>query len=192
MEVLSQIVRSLLVIIMIASFLEIILPDSALRPYIRFAIGMFIVLAILNPVATMLFKNRELETAAWELSWAYNSPDEIQREGRELNKELARWSQESVESKVGKQVEALAGLIDGVKIESARVEMDADTQKIKAIELSVHPEIQGSEEGDSVQAFSGEKQHLEAGHKAGEKLVSLLSNLYGVEARQIKINWEGN
>ena len=48
MAILSEIVRNILVIVLIASFLELMLPEGTLRPLVRFAIGLFI-LIIMSP-----------------------------------------------------------------------------------------------------------------------------------------------
>ena len=55
MTVLSEIVRNVLVIVLIASFLELMLPEGTLRPFVRFAIGLFILIVVLSPLAGILF-----------------------------------------------------------------------------------------------------------------------------------------
>ena len=54
MQLLSEIVRNVIVIIIIASFLELLLPQGTLQPLVRFAIGLFILIAVLNPVMGFL------------------------------------------------------------------------------------------------------------------------------------------
>ena len=70
MEVLVTIVKNLLVIVVIASFLEILLPDSSVRPFVRFAIGLFVILAILNPILAVFFREA-MQAGAWDLPWEY-------------------------------------------------------------------------------------------------------------------------
>ena len=57
MEVLAEIVRNLLVIIIISSFLEMLLPEGNTRPFVRFAVGMFVLIAILTPSLHYLYDN---------------------------------------------------------------------------------------------------------------------------------------
>ena len=48
MDVLVEIVKNLLVIIILASFLELLLPGGGMKPYVRLAIGMFVLIAVLT------------------------------------------------------------------------------------------------------------------------------------------------
>ena len=45
-----DIVRNVLVIILVSSFFELLLPDGKVKPFVRFnIIGLFILISVLNP-----------------------------------------------------------------------------------------------------------------------------------------------
>jgi stage III sporulation protein AF len=68
MSVLTEIVRNILVIIIMASFLELLLPEGAIRPFVRFAIGLFVLIAVLNPVLGYFFDDSNFQITWWEAS----------------------------------------------------------------------------------------------------------------------------
>ena len=66
MSVLTEIVRNILVIIIMASFLELLLPEGAIRPFVRFAIGLFVLIAVLNPVLGYFFDDSNFQITWWD------------------------------------------------------------------------------------------------------------------------------
>jgi len=61
MAVLTEIVKTFLVIIILASFLELLLPEGKVKPFVRFAIGLFILIAVLNPGLSLLFSGHNFD-----------------------------------------------------------------------------------------------------------------------------------
>ena len=104
MEVLVTIVKNLLVIVVIASFLEILLPDSSVRPFVRFAIGLFVILAILNPILAVFFSGRAMQAGAWDLPWEYEESGDYQEVGREVNRDIQKVGSELIREKIEQQI----------------------------------------------------------------------------------------
>ena len=69
MEILTGIVKNLVVIVVVAGFLELLLPDSSMRPFVRFTIGLFIIIAIINPLLSVFYSGNDLKSLAWDLPW---------------------------------------------------------------------------------------------------------------------------
>ena len=109
MDVLKEMVRSLAVIIIFTSFLEMVLPNSKMKGYTRLILGLFVIIIVLNPVITLLDSGTDYSIEAW------SSPPQ----NRELEtifqdaKDLAANSQESAMneycSRVEQQIAALSG-----------------------------------------------------------------------------------
>ncbi|MGE5396093.1 MAG: stage III sporulation protein AF [Chitinophagales bacterium] len=190
MELLGEITRNLLIIILIASFIEILLPDNTTQPMLRFVIGLFIILAILNPVAQSFFRHQNLETLAWDMPWNDDN-QKYQEEGLKLNGEIQQAGEQLMQEKVEKQVNALASLVPGVETVKTKVKMDSGGDEISRLELTLTPST-GDEKDHSVMAMkNSSKKDSTSSVETKEKLKIMLENLYGLDAQDIVIRIEG-
>lgn len=195
MGLLSEIVRNVLVIVLVASFLELIMPEGTLRPFVRFAIGLFILVAVLNPIAGALFADKDLEIQWWDSqSHLEKQEEQILRTGQEINQQIWDNNQELLASKVEGQISAVAILVPGVDDVETKVQLDG-TGSLDSLNLVVKPQSNAARDAEGrVGAFSGNT----AGAGAQEqeeirrKLTSVIRNLYGLENVSIEIEFEGS
>lgn len=195
MGLLSEIVRNVLVIVLVASFLELIMPEGTLRPFVRFAIGLFILVAVLNPIAGALFADKDLEIQWWDSqSHLEKQEEQILRTGQEINQQIWDNNQELLASKVEGQISAVAILVPGVDDVETKVQLDG-TGSLDSLNLVVKPQSNAARDAEGrVGAFSGNT----AGAGAQEqeeirrKLTSVICNLYGLENVSIEIEFEGS
>lgn len=128
MEGFQTLVRNLVVILLIASFLELLLPNKSLRGYVQLVMGLFVISALLNPIAAWLKMPLEMEIPAWITTQSADMPalaqdgqaenlggDAVQKQYREI---------------LINQIEALALAVKGVKGADAVVEFDKQAGKI--------------------------------------------------------------
>ena len=66
MDVLKELVRNIVVILMLTAFLDMILPSGVMRPYVKMTMGLFILIALLNPVLDLVTDNHGSEVFAWQ------------------------------------------------------------------------------------------------------------------------------
>lgn len=193
MTSLYEIVRNLLVIIVIASFLELILPDGRLRPFVRFCVGLFILIAILSPTLNLLFKDKNFALSFWDYQLDSGMEKNIQDQGKALNNKLFQPEQALIQSKLQGQIDAISSLVPGVNDVQSQVETAADgtvkkiTLRIDANQASRIQEVAG------VKVFSNQPEKLNQAEEeviAG-KIVQLISNLYEIPSENVEINFEG-
>lgn len=194
MGLLSEIVRNVLVIVLVASFLELIMPEGTLRPFVRFAIGLFILVAVLNPVAGALFAEKDLEIQWWDSqSHLEKQGEEILRTGQEINQQIWENNQELLTSKVEGQISAVAILVPGVDDVETKVQLDS-TGSLESLNLVVKPQNNAAGDAEGrVGAFSDNAAAADARdqEEIRRKLTSVIRNLYGLEDVSIKIEFEG-
>ncbi|MGE5423341.1 MAG: stage III sporulation protein AF [Ignavibacteriales bacterium] len=191
METLSQIAKNLLLVIMIAGFLEILLPDSSMRSFVRFAVGLFIIMAILNPVLDILYDHRDLQSEAWEMAWEYQDSTSLQQQGIELNKDLQSSSESVLQTKIEQQVKSLAILVPGVDDLETEITLDPQLGQVEKIEMTVKPFAADEGKKSSVQAFASDDISIKDRENIRSKLISMMENFYGLEKKKIVINFEG-
>ena len=79
MEMIRQLVRNLAVLAIMAAFLEMLLPLQGTRRFVQVIIGLFIMLAVLGPIVTLLRQQPPLH---------FNMPVSSGSGGVDLNKIL--------------------------------------------------------------------------------------------------------
>lgn len=190
MEILVTIVKNLLVIVVVASFLEILLPDSSIRPFVRFAIGLFVILAILNPILSVFFSGRAVQVGAWDLPWEYEESNDYQQTGREVNRDIQKVGSELIRAKLEQQISSMAILVPGVGDIQTKVTMTPGDGELSRVEMVIEPVSTVSEE-DSVTVFSSREQHDQEREIIVKKLNSMMKNLYGLNEDQVVIKFKG-
>lgn len=194
MAVLAGMVKNVLVIIIMASFLEILLPEGRVKPFVRFAIGLFIIIAVLNPVLNVLFDRKDFEVNLWDYNLSPEQEREVLERGSRINQQLTRTGESNFAEKIEGQISAVAMLVPGVKEVETRAALDSEGG-LKKLDLVVRPEgntgLAG--EGDEIRAFSngGEQSPPVDQEQMEEKIRGVINNLYGFKNIEIEIKFEG-
>lgn len=124
LQALQTLVRNLAVILLLATFLEMLLPNKSMRGYVQLVVGLFVISAILSPITAFLHTPLSLDIPAWTSSsqqtlpaMADGSPEA--RLGRDTV--LEQYRQILVH-----QIEALAVQVKGVKGALVQVDFEED------------------------------------------------------------------
>jgi stage III sporulation protein AF len=193
MAVLSEIVKNVLVIVLIASFLELMLPEGTLRPLVRFAIGLFVLIAILSPLAGVLFSDRNIDIEWWDLQIDAGQEAQIMEQGEKINQQIWQSQQDLVSDQVAGQIGAVALLVPGVEDVEAQVVLN-EAGAVESLQLVVRPQVTSSDEevsqvglfGESESSISSEEQEV-----IRNKLSTIMENLYGFDNTLIQIDFQG-
>jgi stage III sporulation protein AF len=192
LEVFIQIVKNLLVIIMVASFLELLLPDGGIKPFARLAMGLFILVAILNPALNILYEERELKVNLWDYQVDYTQNEQILKAGQEINQRITAANNDAIKARIEGQIGAMTMLVPGVE----KVDIDArvdDNGAVTKLKLQVKPILDTGEGQDpNINVFTGqaglsedEQEHIR------NKIVNLVENVYGFKNIDIDISFVG-
>jgi stage III sporulation protein AF len=193
MTTLYEIVRNLLVIIIIASFLELILPDGRLRPFVRFSVGLFILIAILSPALNLLFSDKNFTLGFWDYQLDAGIERSVQNKGEQLSNKIYQPQQDVIQSKLQGQINALSSLVPGVNGVQSEVKTNPDGS-VKKITLRIDTGSPSRiEEVAGVKVFSDQPEQADAGGKKAiaDKIVQLISNLYEIPHEKVEIDFGG-
>lgn len=122
METIKLIVKSILVVIMIASFLEVILPRSDMKRYINLIIGLFIIISVMNPIL-LLVRNGVSFDFFNNISTNSEETNAIITKGKEISKEQKSRAAKNYKDKLAKQIKGLAGLYQGTNAGQVEIDM---------------------------------------------------------------------
>lgn len=141
MEWLGEWLRDVVVIILVATFMDLVLPGQSMQRYVRVVIGLFILLALLAPVATLLRLEIRPEQLLGEAPAAQSgaSLEEILRSGEELramrDQESRNLLRERAEDVLKDEIEARFA----VRVEEVEVMLTEhpDEPGIESVQLTV-------------------------------------------------------
>lgn len=192
MDVLVEIVRNLLIIIMVSSFLELLLPDGNIKPFARLAMGLFILVAILNPALNLLYENREFKVNLWDYQVNTNETEQILAEGQKINRRITEVNRQILQEKLEGQIEAMAMLVPGVEEVKIKALVD-DSGGVTSLSVKVVPGLPESPgEEEKINVFSGrERLSADEEEEIKQKILNLVQNFYGLKNVDININFEG-
>ncbi|MEA1960254.1 MAG: stage III sporulation protein AF [Bacillota bacterium] len=192
MDILYEIVRNLLVIIIISSFLELLLPEGQLKPFVRFTIGLFVIVAVLSPALTFLYDDRNFQVEYWNYSVDREIEKDILEKGEKIQEGLGVQSSSLVQEKVQGQISAVAMLVPGVDDVNTEVLIGQDGA-VSSIHVFVSAQRNEVENVDQVNVFYGLEEEADEvkEEEIHKKIVQVLKNLYGIEEENITIQFEG-
>jgi len=193
LDTLVEIVKTVLVIIIVASLLELLLPESSLKPFVSFTMGLFVLIAILNPVLNVAFRDRNFEINFWDYRYDQAMEEEMLEKGLEINQQVMDSNQQQVQEKLQGQISALTSLVPGVKAVEARIEKgDAGTADKVMLLVRVESD-EADKPGTDVTVFGGSREEelkREEQEQIKNKILMLVDNIYGMKADQIEITFE--
>jgi len=192
MDVITEIVKNLLVIIIISSFLEIMLPDGNIKPFVRFAIGLFILIAVLSPALAFIYDDRDFQISLWDDRVDEQVSKEIENGSQKIQQQINGQSNELMREKLEGQISAVAILVPGVDDVQSEVTVGEDGLPLK-LQLIVRPGGKKTvDEVEPVNVFgsSQEKSYTEQ-EEIQKKILQVMNNLYGIEPENIQIEFEG-
>ncbi len=145
MSIINTMVRNLVVIVIVMTFLEMLLPENKMRSFARFIFGLIIIATILNPIVVFLSDIGRLPFDLSEVSFGtqpqFSDDDEIQNVYNQLtlNKYL-----ENINNKV---IEIITPFIDGYKADVKVIIIDDFNSeqfgKLVDIKIFLSEEYQG-------------------------------------------------
>jgi len=189
MDVLVEIVKNLLVIIILASFLELLLPGGGMKPYVRLAIGMFVLIAVLTPVIRCFYPGEALHISSWDWSNYGDEQQEVLQKGSELHSELIAQSNESVRSKLEGQISAIAMLVPGVAEVDSKIVLNEDGS-IQKVTINVSGQDNNGADPSSVGTF-WDQEEARLGPDVEARMARIVMNMFGLSEQQIEIQVQG-
>jgi len=203
LETLGEIVRNVAVIILLTTFLDMLLPNTKIQPFLKVVLGLFVMLAIITPVIDLLDSDYEL--TAWHLSLpTENSVNTVLVQGQEIVNLQQSQALVAYKERLEKQMESLVQLIPQVGAAQCSVEMEK-SEKIGSIGRITHATfwVTLQKEGDkntfvkpvepvkiiinSADKGPEKKEVSESYREIENRILNLIANYYSVDKKNIKV-----
>ena len=137
MEMLKDWVRDLVIIVIFANLVEMLLPDSQLRKYLKVVIGFFIFLTILNPVLTLVDSDMDVfyPFDRYRIKSEVQSRS-IQDQGENIKKRNQQLAVAAFERQLREQIRAL--ILTQSEVEDTNLDLSVDNNgQIKALNIDL-------------------------------------------------------
>ena len=211
MDIIREIVTSIIIVLVLTALLEMILPNSSMQRFVKVIMGLFIIITLLNPLVRLI--NEDLSAELTSLT-VMNRDEELQTilvKGKEISDQSNEKVLTDYEKKLGQQILSVANFTDGSAIIDAKVKVSrAEDQnsfgKIEEVVLIMGKEKkdQNFEKPGIVEPVapvkfetSGQTRESQARDPTTEALSNEVRNLdeavhaiasfYGINKEQIKV-----
>ncbi|SJZ85764.1 stage III sporulation protein AF [Selenihalanaerobacter shriftii] len=195
-------IKNLVLIMILTSFVELLLPKNKLEKYIRVVLGLFIVIAILNPILNLFSGNYDLREITDLLTVPKNNTGQmasIMQRGQELKNNNQSKARSNYKKQLAKQINALLSFDDNLPQTSIVVNLQANNQieniivKLTGKKISnnfsqIKP-IEVSNVGDENQEKIEDKREYSQA-KVSKQIKERLADFYGLSINQILIQAE--
>lgn len=193
-DLLKSWIRNVITIVIFANIIELLLPNSSLRKYVKVVMGFFILLTVLHPLFNLL--NVDLSTfSVFDNSLRQNKIQATQSDGNSLQEKNQRLAVSTFEKHLAEQIKAL--ILTQAEVSDATVKVTADIQgeikdvligltmrkkdaansltrssSIREIKISVDPEASKEKEEAEVLA---RKKNQEIQNKTAQLVISFFN-----------------
>jgi stage III sporulation protein AF len=172
-EAIGEIVRNVCILVILAAFLELLLPSGQLNGFVRLVMGLLILAAILNPILGFVGQKPALDIYRHE---DYSQQTEqLLEEGNELSQGLRQQAQAEYEAGLKGQIASLTALTPGI------IEAEVDLQLSPG---------QGSHimiERVRILALKDDSMPDEPALR--QKIIATIANFYGIDQSLIQVTF---
>jgi stage III sporulation protein AF len=187
-------VKSIVLVVLFASFLELLLPNGSMQRFIRVIMGLFIMLAILNPVIDVI-QNPGMEGAVPVLSNSSANSSPIVAASHAIVEEREQLSNELFRKELSKQIKAIVTALEGVADAKVQVDIYAESTSnnrsgtIKNVVVYVQPgSLAGSKKIARVSIGNQNTEEvMQVTPQLESKIKLTISELYQLSKEQIDI-----
>lgn len=202
LQAISDIVKNVVIIILLTNFLDMLLPNNNMQRLIKVVMGLFVMLAILNPLIGILSDDYEL--SAWQLSTLpEHKVDTVLAQGQKIVNIQQEQAFLEYRKRIEKQMEALIKLIPNVGQVQCSVKVEPVNKvgaigRIKYATVWVNPgenktQFQLVKPVEPVNIQIGEKNEPVSRTQEKiytqikEKIINVISNYYSLEKENIEV-----
>ena len=205
---LHEIIRNIVIIVLLAGFMEMLAPKGEMARYIRLVMGLFIIVAILQPVMQILDTGFVLESISPGPITKENELQSILLGANQLSEQNQNLAARELKVQIERQIEAVTGLLEGVREAKAEVEFASakpDFLEISLVKITVHIDEKGvnfvqkisqvqevqidlNNTGHQIFHQNDDKQmNTKKKEAISQKITQTVSNFFGIDRERIQV-----
>ncbi|MCB8816508.1 stage III sporulation protein AF [Desulfosporosinus shakirovi] len=124
MQTLQTLVRNLALILMLATFLEMLLPNKSMRGFVQMVMGLFVISAVLAPITALLHTPLSMEIPAWTATTPQDLPAiAVEGQGAKIGRDAVQEQYRQI------LINQIKGLVLGTSgVEDAEVDVEFEEE----------------------------------------------------------------
>ncbi|MFS8513822.1 MAG: stage III sporulation protein AF [Planifilum fulgidum] len=209
MEFVGGWLKQIILLVLVATFFDLLLPNHSMERYVKLVMGLLIILAILNPIFSLLDKNLDLASFTAESQGVpvgeVPALSAIRREGEALQKTQDRLILSQVQQKLAETIKQdVEGQFE-VRVVKSEVSVSQAGEKespaIQRVQLVISPRRNEGEGGEvmPVQPVEpvviGPDRPASAGRdspspRVPSRIASYLEQKWELSTEQVHVTWE--
>lgn len=208
METLRLLVRNIVILVLLAAFLEMLLPLRETRRFVEVIVGLFVLVAILNPIVDFLRQEPLFDPGIFQSVGADEQVEAILARGEELQGTAAVEARAAYGKRLEDQIKVVARLVPGVGDARVKVDQSSDSSLqavgvVNRVWITIMPEKNNQPQAvapvEKVHIPSGAggsasgTEQLKAQPGGEERLVQVqetIASFFGLREDQVIVNWE--
>jgi stage III sporulation protein AF len=146
MEIIRDLVQTLIIIVVLAVFLDMLLPTGQMKPYVKMVMGLLIIIAVLHSISGLLQQDWMREVPGVTARPGSPGPplEDIMAAGEQLQLKNQDMALEKYRQGLSRQVLSMAKLSPGAKVVDVEISLEEEQSRqsyggIKHITLLVDP-----------------------------------------------------
>lgn len=145
METIFLLVRNVVLVVLLAAFLEMLLPLRETRRFVEVVVGLFVLVTILNPVVA-LFRQEPLLNLELSQGEGEDELSGILRKGKDLEQTATVQAYNTYGKRLEEQVAVMARMVPGVGQAEVKVELAAVSSQhqaagaVERVYITIFPE----------------------------------------------------
>ncbi len=156
-ELLSGWLKQIVILVMIAAFIDLLLPNNAMERYVKLVMGLLIILAILSPIFQLLREDLDLSRLAFNEQGTdgekMTSLSTIRQQSKGIQQTQDRLIQKEAEERLAETVKKEVEKEFTAKVVRVQVKTRSDNEKgtaeVAGINLTVQPETKEEQQGST-------------------------------------------
>ncbi len=204
METLRLLVQNLIIIVVLAIFLEMLLPEGEMRRYTKMVMGLMVIVAVVQAIGGITRGNlfSDIEEYAWRVPpGPVPAAADALGQGRKLHEDNRKQALEQYKKGLEKQISALVGLDGRLSLVGADINVEDDPAqkdfgRIKEVRLRLGREgcvkpvepvtiMVGGEGSGTGQSPPPPPEFAGAADKAAR----VVANFYNLPAEKVKVEF---
>lgn len=204
MESIKALVQVLIIIIVMAVFIEMLLPSSSMHDYVKMVMGLLVIVVVLEAGANLVNQDLNFELPALQQSSTGPPLETIMGEGQKLAGKNKEQAMAEYQQGLEKQVLALARLQNGLHVTSAQIKTtgkpeDPEYGRLTGVVLEIS-ESPLDESSSTVENVSPVEITVGANRSEGgasgttlvnsdqaKKLARTVANFYNIPVEQVQV-----
>jgi stage III sporulation protein AF len=189
-------IKYIIFVVLFASFLELLLPSSSMQRFVRVIMGLFIMLAILNPIIGVVQQYLASTKQIPALSTNSENSISIINEANNIASEREKLSLELYKKELSQQMRILIMAIDGVADANVAVDIKAInkgnvTSVINSVVVYIKPGISvknakvAAVAKISIGEENGKKEEIHVDLK--KRIIDMITELYQIPKDKVEI-----